>query len=745
MIPPGTRLGPYEVVSRLGAGGMGEVYRARDPRLGRDVAVKVLPEAFARDPDRLRRFEQEARAAGALQHPNVLAVHDVGAADGRPYIVTELLEGEDLRGLLAAGALPPRRAAELGLEVARGLAAAHERGIVHRDLKPENVFITRDRRVKILDFGLAKLASADGDAADGGPTLTSPGAVLGTAGYMAPEQVRGAVADRRSDIFSFGAIVYEMLSGRRAFSRASAAETMSAILKEEPPPVDPASDVALALDRIARRCLEKDPAQRFESARDLAFAIEAALAARAVPAPREARSLAVLPFKELGGGRENDHLGLGLADATITELAGVKSLLVRPTAAILRYHEHAPDPQQAGRELQVDAVVDGSFQRAGSRLRVTVQLVETVSGRPLWAGKIDTTLDDVFRMQDEVSRRIAEALQVELTPEEERRLGRASGPSGAAYELYLKGRLHLLRETPGEYRIAAGHFEKAVGVDGGFAAAWAALADVYSRIAFEFEPAGDWYAKAQAACAKALALDSALPEVRYVRGRLLWTPPAGFDHAAALQDILAALALRPSLDDAHTRAGVILWHVGLLEQSGRHLDQAVAISPGNELAHGHRAGLRFHEGRFEEALEIAHGVSAWAPHDWVEYVMAQSLLRLGRVEEVSVPSRPLSGWASQSTLGVLAALRGDRAEVERRIGLATSGRTAFGHFHHAQYDIACMHALLGDRETALDWLGQAARNGYPCGPFFERDPFLQALRGMEGFAKLLEDLAAERR
>ena len=278
----GTRLGPYEVGAPLGAGGMGEVYRARDTRLGRDVAVKVLPPQFASDADRLRRFEQEARAAGALSHPNVLAVHDIGQHDGVPYVVSELLEGETLRHRLGGTPMAARRAVDYGAQMAAGLAAAHDRGIVHRDLKPENVFVTKDGRVKLLDFGLAKLAGGSEAAAaglTGAPTLTvdtEPGAVLGTVGYMAPEQVRGRSVDHRADIFSFGAILYEMLSGRRAFRGDSAVETMNAILKEDPPEVSTLQpQVPPALDRIVRHCLEKSPEERFQSARDLAFDLTA--------------------------------------------------------------------------------------------------------------------------------------------------------------------------------------------------------------------------------------------------------------------------------------------------------------------------------------------------------------------------------------------------------------------------------------------------------------------------------------
>jgi len=278
-ISPGSRLGPYEILAPIGAGGMGEVYRARDPRLGRDVAIKVLPASFSADADRLRRFEQEARAAGILNHPNITAVLDIGEMDGAPYVVQELLEGETLRQALAGG-LSPRKAIDYAIQIAHGLAAAHEKGIVHRDLKPENVFVTKDGRVKILDFGLAKLTHLEeGSHATNLPTATAgtePGMVLGTLGYMSPEQVRGRAADARSDIFSFGAILYEMLAGQRAFKGDSAADTMSAILKEDPPDLSVTNqNVSAGIERIVRHCLEKNPEQRFQSARDLAFDLEA--------------------------------------------------------------------------------------------------------------------------------------------------------------------------------------------------------------------------------------------------------------------------------------------------------------------------------------------------------------------------------------------------------------------------------------------------------------------------------------
>jgi len=335
----GARLGPYEVLAPVGVGGMGEVYKARDPRLGRDVAVKVLPAAFSADPERLHRFEQEARAAAALNHPNILAVYDLGQHDGAPYIVSELLEGETLRERLTSGALPVRKAVEYAVQIAHGLAAAHEKGITHRDLKPENVFVTTDGRVKILDFGLAKLTQAEPGAValsalPTTPPNTLPGVVLGTIGYMAPEQVRGQTADHRSDIFAFGAILYEMLSGQRAFRGETHADTMSAILAKDPP--DLSTDerhISPALARIVDRCLEKSPNTRFQTTSDLAFALEglSAHSDKGVPSP-------------ILAGRKRSNAWLAWALAFVVALAITGMVLLRPQSGPPRAAARAGPP-----------------------------------------------------------------------------------------------------------------------------------------------------------------------------------------------------------------------------------------------------------------------------------------------------------------------------------------------------------------------------------------------------------------
>src|SRR5438132_5874538 len=368
-ISPNTTIAQYTIVSKIGEGGMGEVWRARDAKLGRDVAIKVLPAAFSENSERLRRFEQEAQAAGALNHPNILVIHHIGIHDGAPYIVSELLEGETLRERMAGAALPQRKAIDYGLQIARGLAAAHEKGIVHRDIKPDNVFITDDGRVKILDFGLAKLTSAS----DGVPSQTEvptrkvntdPGTVMGTMGYMSPEQLKGQPADHRSDIFSFGAILYEMLSGKRAFRGDSMAETMSAILREDPPDLSETNKtVSLALERVVHHCLEKNPAERFHSARDLAFAIESLSGSATIsgqtatmPTITAESSAAVGLSRWLG----NARLGWIVAAVLVVSLLAVLSLLYfnrSETSTRAARLSFTPPPELAFNDAKPDLAV----------------------------------------------------------------------------------------------------------------------------------------------------------------------------------------------------------------------------------------------------------------------------------------------------------------------------------------------------------------------------------------------------
>lgn len=432
----GTRLGPYRVTEPLGAGGMGEVYRARDERLGRDVAIKVLPRAVSDDPERMARFEREARALAALSHPNILAIFDFGADGGITYAVTELLEGETLRHRIERERLPWRKSVETAAAIADGLAAAHGKGIIHRDIKPDNIFITTDGRVKVLDFGLARVAEA-AHAAEGETTLTDPGTaagtILGTVGYMAPEQVRGQAADARSDIFTLGCLLYEMLAGKRAFARETATETMAAILKDPAPEVSVSGiEVTPELNRIISHCLEKNPGERFQSASDLAFHLKSLLTGTAAArsgvgrldatAKPETPSIAVLPFANLSPDPDQEYFCDGMTEEIITALSKIRGLRVISRNSAMTLKGTRKTTREIGELLHVGHVLEGSVRKSGNNLRIIAQLIDAATDAHLWTERYAGTLDDVFDIQEKVARAITDALQVKLSPNDQHRL-----------------------------------------------------------------------------------------------------------------------------------------------------------------------------------------------------------------------------------------------------------------------------------------------------------------------------------
>ncbi len=562
-LSPGTRLGPYEILAQLGAGGMGEVYRARDSRLGRDVALKVVKPLLATDPDRLSRFEKEARAAAHLDHPNILVVHDVGTYGDIPFIVSELLQGESLREKLDAP-LSPKKAVDYTIQIAHGLAAAHEKGIVHRDIKPENVFVTKDGRVKILDFGIAKLLpsteAAGVDTATLTATATQPGTAIGTVAYMSPEQVRGQPVDARSDLFSLGVVLYEMLSGKRPFLRDTPAEIMTAILREEPPDLTETNrGVPAALEKVVRHCLEKETVSRFHSARDVVFALEALpevssalpvtpMSPTGVWLHRHRRSLtgaalllvalavtgiflwpvfhrsgaggikrvAVLPFENQGVA-EDGYFADGMTDEVRSKLTGLHGLAVTASASANQYRATTKPPEQIAKELGVGYLLMAKVQRqrAGqaSRIRVTPELVEVGSGgapTARWQEAFDADLSDVFRVQGEIATKVAESLEVVLTGIERSLLEARPTSNLAAYDAYLKGK-ESTRTGYGR-RAAVTFDEKAVALDPRFALAWATLSLHHSWIFATMEPSAHEAEEARVAAERAVELAPGLPE-----------------------------------------------------------------------------------------------------------------------------------------------------------------------------------------------------------------------------------------
>lgn len=470
------RLGPYEILAALGAGGMGEVYRGQDTRLAREVALKVLPEALAGNREHSERFERETRALASLSHPNILAIFDVGADQGVSFAVTELLEGESLRDRLDRASLSLTNALEIGAAVADGLAAAHAKGVVHRDLKPANIFLTSNGQVKILDFGLARFlsAQAQGEATasfDSG--LTELGRVMGTAGYMAPEQVRGEEADSRADIFALGSVLYEIVTGSRAFPGKTAVEIMAAILKDDPAPLEESSGVTTELKQVIGRCLEKRAVLRFQSAGDLAFILKSLCPGSGIkvaPAP-QARSdnrpcIAVLPFQNLSASKdETEYLVDGMTEALIADLAKIRALRVVSRTTVMQYKDARKPLRQIGRELNADAVVEGSMLHSGSYVRITAQLIRMETDEHLWAESYQRELRDALIVQSEVARAIAQEINVALTHEEEAHLGSARPVKTEAYDAYLKARFHWNRGGGDDLRQAVEYLRQAIALD----------------------------------------------------------------------------------------------------------------------------------------------------------------------------------------------------------------------------------------------------------------------------------------
>jgi len=565
---PGAHLGPYEVVAPLGAGGMGEVYRARDPRLGRDVAIKVLPDSVAGDRTRLDRFAREARAVAALSHPNILAVFDVGTGTP-PYLVTELLEGETLGDLVARGPVTPKVAIDVFLQLVAGLAAAHARGIVHRDLKPANVFLTRDGIVKILDFGLAKVETVDPCDVDLTRDATLAGTLLGTAGYMSPEQVRGEPADGRSDIFAAGAILYELVSGQRAFSGRSVADTVSAVLREQPPAL-PGTGASASLARIVQRCLEKDPALRFQSASDVRSALDSAVGApgaESASATDEA-SIAVLPFANMSADPENQYFSDGLADELINALSRLPGLRVASRTSAFRFRDGTVDIRQVGRDLQVSTVVEGSVRRAGPRLRVTAQLVNVADGYHRWSERYDREMADVFDIQDEIVQAIVEAIAPTLVPDA-RTAGRRPTRNLQAYEQYLKGRHHWYLRTPAAMQVAEQAFEHVIALDPDYALAWAGVADCLAiRRLYGWASAAEVGDRARQASARAMALDPTLAEVNFTHAAYIFFFEPEWRRAESF--LRTAIAINP-------RFTVALAYLALLLTTDDRDDEALAL------------------------------------------------------------------------------------------------------------------------------------------------------------------------
>ena len=733
-----SHLGPYEIHAPIGAGGMGEVYRARDARLERDVAIKVLPAQLAQDAHALARFYREVRAVAALSHPNILTIYDIGTDQGVTFAVMELLEGETLGGRLKQGVIEWRKAVEIAAAIADGLASAHAKGITHRDIKPENIFLTADGGVKILDFGLARLETKNATPQPGVPMLeTQPGMLLGTVAYMSPEQVRGQLADSRSDIFAFGCVLFEIVMGRRPFLGRTAADTMASILNESPPALSQSGRERPAeLDRLLLGCLKKEPAERFQSARDLALALrnlgrnaltgaasdQHQLETAAYPmtprpqvAPSLAPSLAVLPFRNMSSDSENEFFSEGLAEELINALTKVEGLQVASRTSAFAFKGRNEDVRKIGEQLNVRTVLEGSVRKAGNRLRISAQLVNVADGYHLWSETYNRELEDVFAIQDEIARNITKALQVILSEKDKRAIEKAKAPTAdvKAYEHYLRGRQFFHQFQRKGFVFAQQMFARAIAIDPAYALAYAGIADCHSLLYMYWDISAANLQQADEASRKALELDPDLAEAHVARG-LAVSLKKNYDEAE--QEFQTAIRLDPTLFAARYFFGRTCQAQGKKLEAAHLYEQACQLRPDDYQAAAHLGSLYGALGRkadAEAACQRALGVVG--KHLELHPDDARALY-LGAVVwcQVGEPARGLE-WAGR-------ALAMDPVEPL------------------TLYNVACFYAIQGQLEVALDCLENALKHGFAQKEWIEQDSDFASLHGHPRYQALLQAL-----
>ncbi len=730
----GDRLGHYTIVSHLGSGGMGAVYRARDARLDRDVALKVLPSDVASDAERLERFQREARAVAALNHPNIVTIYSVEEHAGVHFLTMELVVGRPLDQMVAGGLLPVEQVLEISAAIADARAAAHDKGVVHRDLKPANVMLTETGRVKVLDFGLAKVRSASSSMTSGDSATnlaTEVGAVLGTPAYMSPEQVSGYSVDHRTDIFSFGILLYELATGVRPFQGRSSAEVSSSILRDAPrPAADLRPGVPASLSGVIHRCLEKSAAARFPNMTDVSRALKLAPAASGA-----GPSIAVLPFQNLSADPENEFFGDGLAEEIINALSPIEGLRVAARTSSFSFKARGVELADIGAKLRVSTVLDGSVRRSGNRVRVTVQLVDVAKGFQLWSERYDREMADIFDVQDEIARAIAEKLKVTLAADRDERLVRQATRNVEAYELYLRGRALLLKRGR---HVAEGIecLRRAVELDPEYAAAWSGLADSYSvRGYWGMAPPGETMPKALTAARRAVALDPNLAEGHSALGLalLLWER----DYSASSSCFRRALELNPNYTQGRCWYGLfqLQWAEERLEEGLAEARRALENDPLSAYATTILAMTLFCNGQRAEAVDLArravemdadsllthwvHGLAAYADGAFDEAIAAYR-----KAEHVANGHLYPVGWAS-AALAESGRLVEARAERARIITLASRM-----HISTALLSVAA--AAVGEQNQAMALASEACD---------ERDALLFILQAatFPGFERVRND------
>jgi serine/threonine protein kinase/tetratricopeptide (TPR) repeat protein len=745
MSPPFS-IAHYRITSKIGAGGMGEVFRATDTKLGRDVALKVLPVEMASDPERLARFRREARTVAALNHPHIVTIFSVEEAEGIHFLTMELVEGQTLDRLIPVTGLSGDRIADVASALAEALAAAHEKGIVHRDLKPANVMLTNDGRVKVLDFGLAKEVreSEPNDATMTSAGRTAVGIVMGTPAYMSPEQIAGRVLDHRTDIFSLGIILYEMASGRRPFQGASSAELASAILRDTPRPIgELRSDVTQELSRLIERCLQKDPQDRFASAREIrdglqAFLRSSASGSRPVSTATPAPSIAVLPFINRSGDADNEYFSDGLSEDLINALSRLAGLKVASRTSAFRFRGSDLDIRQIGRQLDVATVVEGSVRRAGTRLRITAQLVNAENGYQLWSERYDRQMADVFEIQDEIVAAIVQAVVPALLGEAAHAVQRSTENTDA-YELYLKGRHYWHQRSPSTLRLAIQSFQQAIQIDPQYALAYAGLADCYGILrVYGWVSAEEGRPPAYAAMTQAMALDPTSWEANFSRGFYIFYFDR--DWRQAEPHFQKAIAINPRSSLAHAYYAIFLSNTGRGDEAMASALLACQLDPLSQFIHGAAATAFYALGRFEQSERAAQRALELQP-DYLFGLWQRggALSGLGRHEEaISALERAVVLSRAPIFVGLLGFgyARAGRLDEACRLLTELEDRASRGEYVPAFVPLF-IHVGLGHVPAIRRTLAAALAESTPpfsfgatCAPFlnaFRNDPEINRL------------------
>jgi eukaryotic-like serine/threonine-protein kinase len=735
VLPAGTQLGPYSIESVLGSGGMGRVYKARDSRLGRAVAIKILAERFS------ERFEREARTLASLPHRHICTLFDVGPN----YLVMELVDGRTLADSLHCGALPFNKVLEYGREIADAVAAAHARGIIHCDLKPGNIMVT-GQGVKVLDFGLARVDTPDGHT-------TRSSALMGTPGYMAPEQQQGKKPDARTDIYAIGLMLYEMATGKKPV----AGQTLHW------------ERLPARFARAVERCLAENPGERWQSVSELkreldlvaspvrglpkrvapvavaclALVLAVALALWLLNPAGRIEAIAVLPLENLSGDATQDYFADGMTEVLITDLGKIGSLRVISRPSVMKFRgTHAPLREVAA-ELKVDALILGSVARSGNKVRVTTQLYQARNDRQLWSESYEKDLRDVLTLQREIAHAIVGEIRIQVTPQEKVRLDKTRAVNPEAYDAYLRGSFLFARHGKADNLAAITSAERAVALDPTFSAAHAlmALAAVERFFSYAPEEQKTLEEKAYIGAEKAVSLDPEEAMGYFARGRLLWTPSNRFPHERAIHEYRRALALNPNLADARAQLSLTYNHIGLLDEALREANAAAEINPADTLPRVVIGQALLYKGENEKALAV------WTQNPQEAYAsvtgshIGWTLFQMGRMREAADRMAEFLKTYPDDVggLGVQAALlaaEGNFQAAEVLIG-RIAGRKGFGHFHHTAYYISCAYARMRRPEKALEWLREAAESGFSCYPLFASDPNLRFLHTQPRWVEMM--------